>query len=61
MMEAAGARFTARVHGVPNLFVADASVFVTAGAVNPTNMLQALALRQADHIAGSARSLPDPH
>ena len=47
-----------RTHGVPNLFVADGSLFVTAGAVNPTHTLQALALRLADHIAGSARDLP---
>ena len=39
-----------RCHDVDNLFVADASVFVTAAAVNPTATAQALALRQADHI-----------
>ena len=43
------------VHDVPNLFVADGSLFVTAGAVNPTHTLQALALRQADHIVQTAR------
>ncbi len=35
---------------VPGLFVVDGSAFVTAAAVNPTNTLQALALRAADHI-----------
>ncbi len=44
-----------RTHDVPNLFIADGSLFVTAGAVNPTNTLQALALRLADHIARTAR------
>jgi choline dehydrogenase-like flavoprotein len=39
-----------RCHDVPNLFVADASVFVTAAAINPTATAQALALRTADHI-----------
>ena len=36
-----------RVHGIENLTVADSSVFATAGAVNPTSTLQALALRAA--------------
>lgn len=39
-----------RSHDVPNLFIADGSVFVTAAAVNPTSTLQALALRTADRI-----------
>ncbi len=46
-----------RTHDVPNLFVADGSLFVTAGAVNPTNTVQALALRLADHIAHTRRDL----
>ncbi|MBV8912958.1 MAG: GMC family oxidoreductase [Acetobacteraceae bacterium] len=50
-----------RAHDVPNLFVADGAAFVTAAAVNPTHTIQALALRQADWIAGNARDLPDPH
>jgi choline dehydrogenase-like flavoprotein len=37
-----------RVHGLENLTVIDASVFVTASPVNPTSTLQALALRAAD-------------
>ncbi len=36
-----------RVHGMGNLSIVDASVFVTAAAVNPTPTLQALALRAA--------------
>lgn len=39
-----------RAHAVPNLFLADASVFVTAAAVNPAHTIQALALRAADHM-----------
>jgi choline dehydrogenase-like flavoprotein len=39
-----------RCHDVPNLYVADSSVFVTAGAVNPTSTLQAVALRVADGV-----------
>jgi choline dehydrogenase-like flavoprotein len=37
-----------RTHTVPNLLVLDGSVFTTAGAVNPTSTIQALALRAAD-------------
>jgi choline dehydrogenase-like flavoprotein len=47
-----------RVHGVPGLLVVDGSVFVTAGAVNPTSTIQAIALRAADALAreiGSAQ------
>ena len=40
-----------RCHEVPNLFVADASTFVTASALNPTGTAQALALRTANRIA----------
>ncbi len=36
---------------VPNLYVVDASSFVTAGVVNPTSTVTALALRAARHIA----------
>ncbi len=41
-------------HAVPGLFVIDASGFATAAAVNPTNTLQALALRTADRIISRA-------
>jgi len=39
-----------RCHQVQNLFIADASTFVTASCLNPTATAQALALRTADHI-----------
>ncbi len=44
-----------RTHDVPNLFVADGSVFVTAGAVNPTATICAFALRCAEHMLREAR------
>ena len=37
-------------HELNNLFIADASVFVTSSSMNPTATAQALALRQADRI-----------
>ena len=37
-------------HDVSNLFVADSSIFVTSGAVNPTATIQALALLVSDGI-----------
>ncbi|WP_172122016.1 GMC family oxidoreductase [Devosia sp. 919] len=39
-----------RCHDVPNLFIADASTFVTSAAINPTATAQAFALRTADQI-----------
>lgn len=39
-----------RTHDVENLYVIDGSLFASAGAVNPTVTIQALALRAADHI-----------
>jgi len=39
-----------RCHEVPNLWIADASLFVTAAAINPTATAQALALRAADRM-----------
>jgi choline dehydrogenase-like flavoprotein len=41
-----------QTHDVPNLFVSDGSQFTTGAAENPTLTIVALALRQADHIAG---------
>ena len=41
-----------QTHDIPNLFVADGSQFTTGGAENPTLTIVALALRQADFIAG---------
>lgn len=43
-----------RVHGLKGLYVADAGVLPTAGAVNTGLTLAALALRTADHIAAKA-------
>ena len=42
-----------------NLFIVDGSVFVTAGAVNPTSTLQAVALYIADYVRDNARHLLD--
>jgi choline dehydrogenase-like flavoprotein len=44
-----------RSHDIPNLFIADGSVFVTGGSVNPTGTIHALALRTAEHIKQTAR------
>jgi choline dehydrogenase-like flavoprotein len=41
-----------RVHGLENVFVTDASVFVTSGSHNPTLTLMAVALRSARQFAG---------
>ncbi len=41
---------TGRVRGIPNLYVADASVFPTAGPGNPSLTIMALATRTAEHI-----------
>jgi gluconate 2-dehydrogenase alpha chain len=40
-----------RVHSLDNVFVTDGSVFVTAGAMNPTLTIMATALRNARHFA----------
>lgn len=40
-----------RCHDLENLYVGDASVFVTSGCLNPTSTAQAFALRLADRIA----------
>ncbi len=39
-------------HDIPNLFVSDGSQFTTGGAENPTLTIVALAIRQAEYIAG---------
>ncbi|HCB02690.1 MAG TPA: GMC family oxidoreductase [Nocardioides sp.] len=44
-----------RAHDVPNLYIADGSVFVTGGAVNPTATIVALAHRVAQHLLTTAR------
>jgi len=41
-----------RAHGIPNLFIADASALVSQGAGDsPSLTIQALALRSARHAA----------
>ena len=40
----------ALVHGISNLYVADASLFPSIGAVNPALTVMALAMRQASHL-----------
>jgi choline dehydrogenase-like flavoprotein len=41
---------TLRTHDVENLSIASSSVFVTAGSLNPTLTIAALALKCADHV-----------
>ena len=40
-----------RCHAVPNIVVADGSLFPTVGAVNPGMTIAALALKIADDVA----------
>ncbi|CDR01607.1 GMC family oxidoreductase [Streptomyces iranensis] len=49
-----------RAHDVSNLFIVDGSVFPTAGAVNPTATIAAIALRTAEHLAKNARAQEVP-
>ena len=44
---------TGRVHGHDNVWVADASLHVTNGGVNPVLTVLALAFRTAAAVAGS--------
>jgi len=44
-----------RAHDVSNLFIADSSVFVTGGAVNPALTVSALALRASEAIVAAFR------
>jgi len=48
-----------RSHDVRNLFIVDGSVFVSAGAVNPTSTIQALALYFADTMKKNLANLFD--
>ena len=48
-----------RCHDVKNLFIVDGSIFVTAGAVNPTSTIQALALYIGDSIKNNIGNLFD--
>ncbi len=47
-------------HDIPNLGIIDGSVFVTAGTVNPTSTICALALRAADHLVRHRADVPRP-
>jgi hypothetical protein len=42
-----------RLHDASNRFVSDGSVFASSAAPNPTLTIVALAIRQAEHIAGA--------
>jgi GMC oxidoreductase/FAD dependent oxidoreductase len=44
------------VHGVPNVYVASGSSFVTSGQANTTFMIVAFAVRLADHLARDLRT-----
>lgn len=44
-----------RAHDVPNLYIMDASCFVTSGGLNPALTIQANAFRACDHIVQEAR------
>ncbi len=44
-----------QTHDIDNLFVSDGSLFTSAGCENPTLTIVALALRQAEHIAGRVK------
>ena len=48
-----------QAHDVKNLFIVDGSIFVTAGGVNPTSTIQALALYVADGIKTNVATLFD--
>ncbi len=48
-----------RAHDVRNLFIIDGSIFVTAGAVNPTCTIQGLALYIADRLEKNLGNLFD--
>jgi len=48
-----------RSHDIRNLFIADGSVFVTSGGVNPTSSIQAISLYVADQIKSRIYELFD--
>ena len=49
-----------RTRDVPNLFIADGSLFTTSAGVNPTPTIQALALKVADGIVSARRDMDMP-
>ena len=50
-----------RSHDVPNLFIYDGSVFVTAAAVNPTGQIAAIALRSVTNLIAERRNQKVPN
>lgn len=44
-----------RTHDVKNLFISDGSQFTSSSAANPTLTIVALAIRQAEYIAGAMK------
>ncbi|MEM5503089.1 GMC family oxidoreductase [Ahrensia kielensis] len=48
-----------RCHDIKNLFIVDGSIFVTAGAVNPTSTIQALSLYIGNSIKNNLATLFD--
>jgi gluconate 2-dehydrogenase alpha chain len=44
---------------IPNLFVADGSLFPSAGGYNPTHAIEALAHWVASHIAANGAAVVD--
>ncbi|CAM4413127.1 GMC family oxidoreductase [Paenibacillus alkaliterrae] len=50
-----------QIHGISGLYVADNSVLPTTGAANPTLTTVALAIRTADHIAGTFAGEANSH
>jgi choline dehydrogenase-like flavoprotein len=44
-----------RCHDVPNLYISDGSQFTSGAAANPTLTIVALAIRQAEHLAGELK------
>ncbi len=42
-------------HDIPNLYICDASVFVTSGGANPTETVMAIAARTAHHLTVNMR------
>ena len=44
-----------QTHDIKNLFVSDGSQFTSSGAANPTLTIVALAIRQAEYIAGAMK------
>lgn len=46
-----------QTHDIPNLYVCDASIFVTSGGGNPTNTVMALAARTAAHLIDKGKRM----